>query len=102
MSMNLTQFQDRFSQALFAPEPAPDIAALARQPGFAVYRNTVMKGCIDALQANYPSVTRLVGEEWFRAAAAIYVVEHGPRDARLLYYGEQFPDFLEGFDPAAG
>ena len=71
------------------------------QPGFAVYRNTVMKGCIDALQANYPAVTRLVGEEWFRAAAAIYVRSHLPALPTLLYYGEDFADFLAGFEPAA-
>jgi hypothetical protein len=71
--MSLTQFQDQFAQALFSAEAGPEIAPLACQPGFAVYRNTVMKGCIDALQANYPSVMRLVGEEWFRAAAALYV-----------------------------
>jgi hypothetical protein len=99
--MSLTQFQDQFAQALFNAEVAPEIAPLACQPGFAVYHNTVMKGCIDALQANYPSVTRLAGEEWFRAAAAVYVAEHKPHDVRLLYYGDTFPDFLAGFAPAA-
>jgi hypothetical protein len=99
--MNLAQFQDQFSDALFNREHGSDIADLTRQPGFAVYRNTVMKGCIDALQANYPSVMRLVGEEWFRAAAAVYVVEHKPLDARLLFYGESFSDFLANFEPAA-
>jgi hypothetical protein len=79
----------------------PEIAALARQPGFAVYRNTVMKGCIDALQANYPSVARLVGDDWFRAAAAIFVREHLPAQATLLYYGEAFAGFLARFEPAA-
>ena len=55
MCAALARFQDGFAQALLAPEPAtapgltPEIAALARQPGFAVYRNTLMKGCIDAL-----------------------------------------------------
>jgi hypothetical protein len=103
MTIDLATFQDRFTQALLTPAPdaAPDIAPLVQQPGFAVYRNTVMKGCIDALQANYPAVTRLVGEEWFRAAAAIYVRLHQPRDARMLYYGEDFPAFLEDFEPAA-
>ena len=67
----------------------PEVAALAAQPAFAVYRNTVMKGCIDALQANYPAVARLVGEEWFRAAAAIYVREALPArsDAARLRSG---------------
>lgn len=110
MRSSLCQFQDNFAQALLVPEMdaksgiaaelTTEIAALVCQPGFAVYRNTVMKGCIDALQANYPSVTRLVGEEWLRAAAAIYVRMQPPQDARLLYYGADFADFLSRFPPA--
>jgi hypothetical protein len=107
MRAALTRFQDGFTQALLAPDPAaaPDltaeITALARQPGFAVYRNTMMRGCIDALQANYPAVARLVGDEWFRAAAAIFAREHLPAQATLLYYGEAFAEFLARFEPAA-
>jgi hypothetical protein len=99
----LARFQDAFAHALLAPgvEPAADVAALAMQPAFAVYRNTVMKGCIDALQANYPAVARLVGEEWFRAAAAVYVREALPVDPTLLRYGASFADFLVRFEPAA-
>jgi hypothetical protein len=99
----LARFQDAFAHALLAPDtgPAAQVAALAAQPAFAVYRNTVMKGCIDALQANYPAVARLVGEEWFRAAAAIYVREGLPADPSLLRYGAGFADFLERFPPAA-
>jgi hypothetical protein len=38
---------------LVAQNNTPSILrALTLQPGFAVYRNTVMKGDIDALQAN--------------------------------------------------
>jgi hypothetical protein len=107
MDSALTRFQDGFAQALLAPDAdaaaglPPQIAALARQSGFAVYRNTVMKGCIDALQANYPAVARLVGAEWFRAAAAIYARAQRPAQATLLYYGEAFAEFLAGFEPAA-
>jgi hypothetical protein len=99
----LARFQDAFASALHAPdaEPASVVTALAAQPAFAVYRNTVMKGCIDALQANYPVVARLVGEEWFRAAAAIYVREAPPSDPTLLQYGASFADFLLRFPPAA-
>lgn len=99
----LACFQDAFAHALRAPgvTPAPDVAALAAQPAFDVYRNTVMKGCIDALQANYPVVARLVGEEWFRAAAALYVRENPPADPTLLRYGASFADFVARFGPAA-
>ena len=97
----LSDFQDAFAAALLDPEAVPQgpIAALTRQPGFAVYRNTVMKGCIDALQANYPAVTRLVGEEWFRAAAALYVRANSPRLPMLAEYGADFAEFLAAFEP---
>jgi hypothetical protein len=103
---SLRQFQDAFAHALLAPELrpddyAPEIARVVEQPSFAVYRNTVMKGCIDALQANYPSVARLVGEEWFRAAAALFVRANLPRQPTLAVYGEGFADFLGAFGPAA-
>ena len=99
----LTRFHDDFVRALLAPEAVvgPEVAALAAQPAFAVYRNTVMKGYIDALQANYPAVVQLVGEEWFRAAAAIYVRETPPESPMLLDYGASFPAFLARFEPAA-
>jgi len=99
----LAGFQDAFAGALLTPDAhgAENIAALITQPAFAVYRNTVMKGCIDALQANYPTIARLVGEEWFRAAAAIFVRESPPLTPMLLEYGHGFAEFLERFAPAA-
>ena len=100
----LIEFQHAFAQALRHPDATPathDIAVLTAQPGFAVYRNTVMKGSVDALQANYPAVARLVGDQWFRAAAAVYVGESPPTDASLLHYGASFADFLARFEPAA-
>jgi hypothetical protein len=72
------------------------------QHAFAVYRNTVMKGCIDALEANFPTVARLVGREWFRAAAAAYVPNRLPRDGSLFTYGDDgFAAFLESLPTAA-
>jgi hypothetical protein len=103
MNTTLSIFQDSFAEALLAPpqDLAQSVSALVNQPGFSVYRNTVMKACIDALQANYPAVLRLVGEEWFRAVAARHVQNWPPRDARLLLYGADFPAFLRQFGRAA-
>jgi hypothetical protein len=101
----LRMFQEQFARGLVAPAlptgAESALAALFAQPGFAVYRNTVHKGCIDALQANYPAVTRLVGDEWMRAAAAEFARVHRPASPMLLEYGAQFAAFLEGFGPAA-
>lgn len=90
-----------FWQALLAPADAPR-AKWLNQPGFAVYRNTCLKGCVDALAAQFPSVLRLVGDDWFRAAATEHVRAQPPHDGRLLRYGDGFPAFLQNFAPAAG
>lgn len=100
--MPLSTFQDGFSAALLGhAADAPWLSALEAQPGFAVYRNTVLKGCIDALQASYPTVCQLVGTDWFRAAAAVYARSHLPGDGVLAGYGDGFARFLEQFEPAA-
>lgn len=99
MTLPLGEFQNAFVDALYGAD-SPDIAKLTEQPGFLVYRNTVLKGASDALLANFPTVERLVGMEWFRAAASIHIHQSPPTDARLLYYGADFPDFLDGFEHA--
>lgn len=102
--MDVAAYQDAFAAALLADgeeaSPSPIVERLRRQPGFAVYRNTVMKGCIDALQANFPTVERLVGEEWLRAAASVFARGRLPMQPSLLLYGEAFPSFLATFEPA--
>jgi hypothetical protein len=95
MNTALASFQSAFAAALLRREDA-----FAAQPAFAVYRNTVMTGWVDALQANYPAVARLVGPEWFRAAAVEYAARHPAPDARLVLYGRAFPDFLAACEAA--
>ena len=65
----LDAFQRDFAAALLGEATSEAGRALAAQPGFAVYRNTVLRGCIDALAANFPTVATLVGREWFDEAA---------------------------------
>jgi hypothetical protein len=98
MKTPLARFQDEFAAALYG---AGDFAP-ARRPGFRVHRNNVITACIDALRANFPSVERLVGEEWFRDAAGLYARRHPPVEASLLRYAERMPGFLAGIESAAG
>jgi hypothetical protein len=100
MGANSSTFQQRFVDLLWsAADDGTDL--LRAQPGFAIYRNTVRKGLIDALQANYPAVNRLVGNEWFRAVGEEFVSQFPAIDARLMHYGAAFADFLETFPPAS-
>ena len=89
--LDLAQFQARFAAAIVNEETADP---LALQPGFAVYRNTSIKAAIDALLANYPTVTALLGEAAFGAVASIFAHERRPASPVLSDYGAQFPDFL--------
>lgn len=104
MGDELARFQNDFLLALYHPDSTTTattaMATLVKQPGFAVYRNTVLKGCIDALEANFPAVARLVGSDWFRAAALPYVRATPPTSVMLMDYGLDFPDFLADFEPA--
>lgn len=99
MNLSLAGFQDAFISALYGKDPE-SLPVLTEQAGFMVYRNTVMKGATDALSANFPTVERLVGIPWMQAAAARYVRQSPPTDARLLNYGKGFPDFLDAFEHA--
>ena len=67
---------------------------------FAVYRNNVVVSLVDALAAGYPAVMRLVGEQFFRAMARIYAVQHPPHSPIMLQYGEGFAEFVAAFAPA--
>jgi hypothetical protein len=97
----LLDFQSRFVALLLAPAGAMPATGIGADPGFGVYRNTIRRGAIDALVANHPSVATLVGEDWLRGAAALFVEQHWPLRPVLLDYGAGFADFLSGFEPAA-
>ncbi|MDZ7653664.1 MAG: DNA-binding domain-containing protein [Burkholderiaceae bacterium] len=108
-ALSLPSFQAAFARLLMDPPGVGDGSAgaadalpgLRDAPGLAVYRNTVMRSCIDALHANYPTVAQLVGDAWFRAAAAVYVRTHWPARPLLIDYGDRFAAFLAQFPPAA-
>jgi len=97
-------FQRDFIRAIYgvgSGDAASSLSALTSQPGFKVYRNTVLKASVDALAANYPTIVRLVGDEWFRSAALIHACAEPPESVCLIEYGQGFAGFLDGFGPAA-
>lgn len=67
---------------------------------FQIYRNNVFENLTAALKAVYPVIERLVGEGFFRYAAATYIAQHPPRSGNLHDFGESFAEFLGSFPPA--
>lgn len=98
----LSAFQEAFCAALEGRSGtlAPWLPADPEPPGLSVYRNTVVKGSVDALAATHETVVRLVGEDWFRAAAIAYVRASPPTQPSLLAYGCDFAEWLAAFPPA--
>lgn len=88
----LREFQRDFAQALLRPNAQARVQFGAE---LAVYQNTVAKGLVDVLRANFPTVVRLVGDEWFDAAALQYAHEYLPDQPALALYGAAFPKFLK-------
>lgn len=68
---------------------------------FAIYRNNVVASLIDALAKTCPVTLQLVGEEFFRGMARLFIAAQPPRSRVLAFFGEELPDFIEHFAPAS-
>ena len=98
--------QQAFALALLAPDancPEGVFSSNGAEPAsrFAVYRNNVHSALINALAAAYPVARQLVGEEFFRAMAGLYVQAHPPISPLISEYGGTFADFIQAFEPAS-
>lgn len=96
-----------FAAALLNPDlavPAGVVDAFGRPAPvrFNVYRNNVTQGLGKALEAGFPAVLALVGEEFFRAMALAFLRAHPPRGRIMMLYGDEFAGFIAGFEPARG
>ncbi|MGO9697827.1 MAG: putative DNA-binding domain-containing protein [Xanthobacteraceae bacterium] len=98
-------FEVSFARALLDPQ-APIPFSVAIENGatpvqhFAVHRNNVVAGLIKTLQARFPVVEKIVGQEFFAAMARVFVARAPPRTPILTTYGDEFADFIAAFEPA--
>ncbi|MEP1879963.1 MAG: DNA-binding domain-containing protein [Roseibium sp.] len=68
---------------------------------FSVYRNNVVVSLVEAIEQTFPAVQRMLGEDYFKALARVFVVGNPPTSPVLMWYGAEFPAFLETFEPLA-
>lgn len=96
---SLHELQRRFAAGLLA-EPDTGLCGEIVSRGFTaterlrIYRNTFYSTLTQALRIAYPALDRLVGREFFDAAAERFIRAHPPSDAYLNDYGGGFADFL--------
>lgn len=101
------QTQDDFATALLDPEqPVPAVltshSTAHPVKRFAVYRNNVVVGLVNALRSRFPATERIVGGEFFLAMARAFVAAHPPRSKIIAEYGNDFPVFIAQFPPVQG
>lgn len=101
----LSELQTGFADALLTPEAPPPTGvhgptATLPVKRYNVYRNNLVASLIQVLEARYPVVRRLVGDDFFRGLGRLYVEAHLPRSPVLAEFGGVLPVFLESFAPA--
>lgn len=104
--MHFEQCQAAFAAALTDPgAPLPAGLTTARGEAdaarFAIYRNNVMVALIKPLEARFPVVRRLVGDDFFRAMARDFVRGSKPASPLMHRYGDGFSAFMRAYEPAA-
>ncbi len=98
--------QTNFAKAVLDPEAAIPLGVVGPdgQPDakrFDVYRNNVAASLTRALEAGFPVIRKLVGDEFFGAMAVVFLRAHPPRNRQMSLYGADFPEFLAQFPPVA-
>ncbi len=101
----MTVSQAEFITAtLDANKPTPDglIGPNGAPAGkrFDVYRNNVAVSLTEALISSFPVIYKLVGDEWFRAMAGVYLRNQPPQTPLIKDFGAEMPRFLRSFEPA--
>lgn len=102
----LHELQARFGTALVDAE-AGTLGSHIRADGLTperrlgIYRNNVFTNLREALRTLFPVLEQLVGTEFFDFAADEFIRHHPSPAGDLNEFGEQLPQFLAGFAPAA-
>jgi hypothetical protein len=96
--------QSRFLDALLdagmpVPEGLQDHRGNSAGARFSVYRNNVVVSLTQAMATAFPLVRKLLGSKPFEQLAGLYVRKHPPTTPMMMFYGAEFPDFLQAFEP---
>jgi len=100
----LPELQQGFAHALRGERGAPlpvRARGIPAERRLQVYRHNHETALREALRTVYPVTEKLVGEEFFAAAARAYVAANPSHSGNIQDYGGAFPLFLEGYGPAA-
>jgi hypothetical protein len=92
--------QTAFSHAMMdgsAAVPAGLIDSQNASAGrrFAVYRNNIAVSLTEAMHSAFPVIAKLLGKANMDGLAGLYLRAHPPSSPLMMFYGAEFPAFLE-------
>lgn len=97
---SLDKFQRETVQALGNTTALCPVAVreqvLRQSRRFNIYRNNRAVSLVENLQATYPVVVKLVGDEFFNATARAFIDSHPPEGPVMAEYGAGFATYLQG------
>ena len=99
--MELNQLQQDFIESSLGHDATTDLndalkhySEAERDARLAIYRNNYYASMIDVVKDAFPTIEKLVGEEFFTALAKLYLKGHPPSNASLIHFGDAFAEFL--------
>jgi Putative DNA-binding domain len=99
--MGTDALQQPFVRALTDPDAALPPGVIGSAARFNIHRNNIAASLTAVLASRYPVIRRLVGDDFFRAAAGTFIARHPPQSPVLMEFGGNFAAFLAALEPAA-
>ncbi len=97
---SLSELQRAFAASLAGAEapsltPWIDARGIDPQARLRIYRHAGFAIHVDALEAVFPAVRALVGEDGFDGLATRFSARHGSHDGNLQRFGQTFAEFIQ-------
>ena len=103
--IQLAQLEQRFLDGVMGRDAsvanAFQAGEISAEKHLTIYQNNVFSNYRSALEAIYPAVLRLVGEEYFYHAANRYIRNYPSSSGDIHHYGREFAELLAGLPGAA-
>lgn len=100
----LKQLQNQFAQALTTPGEQPELYQQIQDSHFAadqllqIYRNNFVLSLTEALEATFPVLKAMVGEEFFAQLAKAFIRQVPLEKAAIAEFGAALPEFMAQLD----
>lgn len=102
--MNIDQLQEALGQYILnqadnteLQKHFPHYSEEEFEARLSIYKNNYYASLIEAMEASFETVYKLVGEDFFKALCKAYLQAHPPQNPIVILLGENFPGFITSF-----